>query len=487
MDQPDLGKLFNPASIAMIGVSAEGGKWGHIILLNILKGNYQGTVYPVNPREEAILGYKCYPTVRAIPDKVDLALIVTPAQVVPSLMDECGAKGIPFVVVITSDFSETGSEGAELEREVVARARKHGIRVVGPNSMGIFCSTSNLHAQMPPLMPLQGSVSMLSQSGNLGVQILGWGEQQGVGFEKFVSSGNEGDLNCVDFLRYFGQDEDTRVILAYLEGIDPGTPLVEEAQAISRKKPIIVFKGGRTAAGGRAAASHSGALAGADRIFKGAVEQAGMLGVTTSQALLDCAKAFANYPLPKGNRVGIITRGGGWGVITADCCDENGLVVPPLSAALIQRLDEFLPPYWSRGNPVDLVATIAYDPYPECLEILADWEGVDAVLALGVGSLLPSYPFSHEVKGPPQLLEAIHRASQDFERQIQNSDNILHGIGRLVKRAGKPIIAVGLGSEASHKTNLEEFQVVSFPTPERAVHVLRQMYKYRRFLDLRAS
>jgi len=336
-------------------------------------------------------------------------------------------------------------------------------------------------------MPLHGNISMFSQSGNLGVQMLGWGAEEGVGFEKFVSSGNEGDLTCADYLRYFGNDPDTKVILGYLEGIDPGMNLVPVAREISLKKPIIVYKGGRTAAGGQAAATHTGAMAGQYRIFESALRQAGVLEVKTSQALLDCARAFANCPLPVGNRVGIITRGGGWGVITVDACEENDLRIPPLPEKIVKKLDSHLPKYWSRGNPVDLVATIAHDSYLDCLEILTEWDGIDAVIALGAGRRIAKYPYSKKVKGPQPVVDAIQMASQYLEEHAKRPDWMLGGIGKLIKRTGKPIIVVSIGPEASHRSNLYESQVVSYPTPERAVRVLWQMYRYRRFLDARGG
>jgi acyl-CoA synthetase (NDP forming) len=482
MQDMNLEKLFNPHSVAMIGASANPRKWGFIILLNILKGNFKGNVYPVNPHEKSILGYPCYASVIDIPVAPDLAIITTPANAVAPLIDECGRKGIGFVVVISSDFSETGPEGAGLEQDVIERAKRHGIRLVGPNSMGIFSARSKLHAQMPPIMPLTGAVSMFSQSGNLGFQMLGWGVEEGVGFSKFVSSGNEGDLSSVDYLRYFAADEDTRVILGYLEGVDSGAELTHTAKAISKNKPIIVLKGGRTDVGGQAVASHTGAMAGASKIWKAALRQAGMIEVHTSQGLLDCAKAFANYPLPKGNRVGIITRGGGWGVITADGCAENRLEVPPLPQNVIRKLDKILPKYWSHRNPVDLVATIAKDPYLECLEILAAWEGIDAILALGAKRLMDSYPYSKEVKEPKPLVDAITLATEMIHQYAQKPDKVLLNLGQLVKEYHKPIIAVSLASEFSHRSFLEDFKVVSYPTPERAVRVLGHMVDYSRYL-----
>jgi acyl-CoA synthetase (NDP forming) len=483
MNELNLDKLFNPDSIAMIGASGSPGKWGFIIMINILKGNYRGTFYPVNPGRESILGYKCYASVKDISEPLDVAIITTPAKLVPPLIDECGEKGIPYVIVITSDFSETGSEGKRLEREVVARARSYGMRIVGPNTMGIFSSKSNLHALMPPVMPLQGPVSMFSQSGNVGVQMLAWGVDEGVGFEKFISSGNEGDLNCEDYLRYFNGDDATKVVLAYIEGIDPGVDLLSAAKEVSTRKPIIVYKGGRTDTGGKAAASHSGAMAGSSKIFSAAFRQAGMIEVTTGHELMDCAKALSTYPLPRGNRVGILTRGGGWGVMTADACEEYGLVIPPLPDKLIDKFDMLLPKYWSRGNPVDMVAVIDRDPYRECLDILADWDEVDAIIALGAGGRGHHFNYSKELKGTKELMEALAMSSHYIELRIKAQNETIKYIGELVKRSGKPIIAVSIGSNGTHRSNLSEYQVVSYPTPERAVRALKRMYDYRCFLN----
>ena len=485
MNNKNLDGLFNPKNIALIGASANPSKWGYLILLNILKGNYNGLIHPINPKENTILGIKCYPTIGDIPGPIDLAMITTPAQVVLPLVDECGKKGVSYLIVVTSDFSETGPEGAKLEREVVAKANEYGIRIVGPNTMGIFSAKPSLHALMPPVMPLHGPVSMFSQSGNVGVQMLAWGFDEGVGFEKFVSSGNEGDLNCIDYVEYFGQDIDTKVILAYLEGIDPDIRFKASIKEVSKKKPIVVFKGGRTKVGGRAAASHSGSMAGESRIFKGALRQAGMLEVLTSQALMDCAKTFSNYPLPKNNRIGILTRGGGWGVITADTCDENGLLVPPLPDGLIKKFDKILPKYWSRGNPVDMVATIARDPFLECLEILANWDDIDAVIALGAAERGFKFPHSPEVKEPKELVDTIQSITQFIDSRKDARSKTLEGIRSLVDSSGKPIVMVSIGTDASHKSYLEEYGIVSFPTPERAVRVLTQMCNYQKFLNSR--
>ncbi|MBU2644115.1 CoA-binding protein [bacterium] len=481
----NLDRLFNPRTIAMIGASATPGKWGNIILLNILKGNFKGRIFPVNPKAEKILGYPCYASVQDIPETIDMALITTPSQSILPLIDACGEKQIPFLVVVTSNFSETGDAGAKLEKEMIARAATYGIRIVGPNTMGIYSAESELHALMPMLMPLRGSVSMFSQSGNVGVQMMDYGQKEGVGFEKFVSSGNEGDLNNVDYLKYFANDKNTRVILGYIEGVDPGTGFLPTVRSISKSKPIVMFKGGRTEVGSRAAASHTGSLAGTREINRAAFRQAGIMEVQCSLELIDCAKAFANYPIPKGNRVGIITRGGGWGVITADSCEEAGLVVPPLPDDMIRRIDRILPDYWNRGNPVDLVATVADDPMPEILTMLAEWDGVDAVIALGAGFRSFNFEYSSDVTGPPELIETMRFMKSLFDNTSNAPDKILQLIADLVKKTGKPIISVSTGSQYSHKEFTERYKIVSFPTPERAVKVLKIMCEYHQIRQSR--
>jgi acyl-CoA synthetase (NDP forming) len=480
--RPNLDLLFNPRSVALIGASGTPGKWGFFVFLNILKGNYQGTIYPVNARAKEVLGIPCLAKVADLPGPVDLAVIATPAETVPGLIEACGAKGIPHLIVITSDFSETGPEGAELERRVVDQARSLGMRLVGPNTMGLFSAQTSLHALMPPVQPLTGPVSMFSQSGNVGTQFLAWGVEAGIGFDKFVSSGNEGDLTCVDYLTYFAEDEATRIIIAYLEGVDPDSDFLPAARKASRKKPVVVFKGGRTRAGSRAAASHSGALAGSYRIYQGVFRQAGLIEASTTQEIMDCTKALTVFPIPRGNRVAILTRGGGWGVITTDACEEAGLIVPPLPEEIVTKLDKILPRYWSRNNPVDMAAVITAEPFMECLEILAQWEEIDAVIALGGRASIPGrvsdQPGVHEqLKAQEGLLKQIAEYYQGSHEQVMNYT------GALIRETGKPIISVTMGSQDFHKESMEVYGLASYPTPERAVRVLRMMVDYGKFLS----
>lgn len=478
-----LDSLFNPKSLAMIGASATVRKWGFLILLNILKAGFTGKVYPINPKTKSILGFPCFPDVDSLPEIVDLAIITTPAHSVSGIIDECGKKGIQNVVVVTADFSETGPEGAKLEQEISDKAKSYGINLVGPNTMGIFSSMTNLHALMPMIMPLRGNVSMFSQSGNVGVQMLDYGQQENVGFEKFVSSGNEAVLTTEDYLSYFASDENTKVILGYIEGVDENSNFVKVAKEVTKKKPVLVMKGGRTEVGGKAASSHSGAMAGSTAIFRAAFRQTGVIEACNSQELIDCAKAFSTYPLPKGNRVGIVTRGGGWGVLAADACEENGLIVPALSRDLIDKLDKLLPKYWNRKNPIDLVATIAFDPLPDCLRLLAEWEEIDAILALGAGFRAFSYQYDESIKSPKELCDAISFMKEVMVEQHNNPDETLVEIADLVKKTQKPIISVSIGSDYAHKRYSEKYGIVSYPTPERAVRVLKHMADYNRYLS----
>lgn len=474
----DLDRLFNPKRVAMIGASANFGKWGNIILFNILKAGFKGEIVPVNPKKKSILGLDCYASVGDIPGEIDLAIITTPSKFVLSMMDEIGAKKIPFAIVVTANFSEAGEVGKAEEVELVASAKKNGIRLVGPNTMGIFSSKSCLHALMPMLMPLHGTVSMFSQSGNVGVQMMDYGQNENVGFEKFVSSGNEGDLSCNDYLNYFAHDKNTKVIIGYIEGIEDGSTFLPIAKMASRKKPIIIMKGGRTRTGSKAAASHTGSMAGSFKINLAAFRQAGIIEAHTSLELIDCAKAFSHYPIPKGNRVGIVTRGGGWGVIAADSCEEAGLEVPELPADIIKEIDKLLPDYWNRGNPIDMVATISHDPMTQIIRLLAEWDGVDSVIALGAGFRSFKIQHSSTTQFSKEVQESLDFLGDLRKQDADKPDPVLQYISDLVKETKKPIFSVSTGSDYAHKHYFENYEIVSYPTPERAVRVLKHMCEY---------
>jgi len=477
----DFSSLFYPKSIAMIGASSNPTKWGFIVMANIVKGGYKGKLLPVNPNSKEILGFKCYPKISDINDNVDIAIITTPAKTVLGVIDDLIAVGINIAILVTSDFSETGEEGAKLEKEIVEKARAGGLRLIGPNTMGIFSSGVKLTALMPPTVPIPGNVSMISQSGNVGTQMLAWGVEQGIGFSKFVSSGNEGDVTCEDYLEYLGRDDDTKIIVLYLESLDNGLNFIEIAREISLSKPIIVFKGGKTGVGMKAAASHTGAMAGSIEVYRSAFRQAGLIEATDTQEILDLVGGFLSFPLPRANRVTILTRGGGWGVITADECEAVGLKVPPLSQVVFDRLDKQLPKYWSKGNPVDMVAVISEGPFLECLDALASSDGTDAVISLG-GAVGEHFIESFKDKRLAKHMGISEDELNAFADQYaKESDEIKEVTAYLMDKYKKPLLNVEIGGGTSTREDMMKFGFYVYPTPERAVRVLYKLYEYNMF------
>jgi acyl-CoA synthetase (NDP forming) len=478
---PEFDLLFNPRSIALIGASNNLGKWGSIVFLNIKLGGYRGHLYPVNPREEAIFGHKAYPQITQIPDPVDLAIIAIPASLTMGAIRDCIEKGVRMAIVITSDFSETGEEGAKLEREMVATARSGGLRLIGPNTMGIFSASAGLTALMPPVRPRRGQVSLVSQSGNIGTQMMAWGENFGVGFNKYVSSGNEGDLRSEDYLAFFGNDPESKVILAYIEGLDDGREFWETAKRTTPAKPIIAFKGGKTDAGARAAKSHSGAMAGSRDIYEAAFRQAGIIWASTTEEMLEWAAAFSSLPLPRGNRVAILTRGGGWGVIAADACNEFGLEVPPLDENLIRKLDPIMPVYWSKGNPVDMAASMSLNAYLQSLEALISWDRVDAVISLS-GDVGPLAGLVSEVKKKAEGIIPGENLEKIAALVAEGRMRVYQRIRELIARYEKPVFAVGRNLARGKDEPVAEFSLPQFRSPERAAQAAGKLSQYFHYL-----
>lgn len=479
--KPDFGLLFNPKSIALIGASNNIGKWGAIVFLNIKLGGYAGSLHPVNPKEETVFGHKAYRRITEIPEPVDLAVIAIPASLTPGAIQDCLTKGVRMAIVITSDFSETGEKGARLEREMVDTARGGGLRLVGPNTMGIFSAAASLTALMPPVRPRKGGVSLVSQSGNIGTQMMAWGEKFAVGFDKYVSSGNEGDLRAEDFISFFGAAPESRVILAYVEGLDDGREFWETARRITPQKPIIAFKGGRTGAGARAAKSHSGAMAGSREIYEAAFRQAGIIRASTTEEMLEWAAAFSSLPLPRGNRVGILTRGGGWGVIAADACNEIGLEVPPLEESMIRVLDPVMPVYWSRGNPVDMAASLSMDAYLHSLEALVAWKEVNAVISLS-GDAGPVSAILAEVKKKAEGIISADQLDKIAAHLAASRTQVYRRICELIDRHRKPIFAVGRNLVRGKDGPAADFSLPLFRSPERAVLAAGKLFEYFRYL-----
>jgi len=489
----DLSPIFEPKCVALIGASNNPLKWGWVILSNILSHGYAGSVHPINPREENILGLKVYKSLLSVPEEVDLAIIVRPAQSVPQHVEECVEKGVKSAIVLAGGFRETGEEGAKLEREVVQIARRGGVLIVGPNTMGVYSASVSLLAIMSPIRVLKGEVSFISMSGNIGVNLLSMGSTENVGFNKFVSIGNQADITLEEYLKYFGDDPDTKIILIYIEGLRRGKKFMEVAEEITAKKPIIVLKAGRSTAGAKAARSHSGALAGSDMIYDAVFKQSGVIRVSTINRMLDLAKAFIHLPLPRGRRVGIVTWGGGYGVIAADACEAAGLEIPDIQEETIRELDKILPPYWNRGNPVDLVGTLDRSIQPKSLEILVKDENVDAVIASGFLIGGSGIKFA----SPETLKRGVSATERGIvpddrgvsleviaQKWIRSSDEKnMKKINELVEKYGKPIIAVTLTSDTRAIPKAWEKNTVVYPTLEVAAEVLAKMYEYKQYLD----
>ncbi len=485
---PDaIGSLFYPKSLAIIGASAKIGKWGHSLMVNTISGGFEGEIFPVNPKGGIIAGRKVYRSVAEIPADVDLAIVTIPAAATVALIPQFQKKGIQNVLLITSGFGETGKEGKRLERELVKTARRAGILVLGPNTMGICNPHIQMYCTGSPVMPQPGSTAMVAQSGNMGIQLLAFAEQQGIGIRAFCGSGNEAMMTIEDYLDGFEVDSLTRTVILYVESVKNGRRFFESARRVGKKKPIVLLKGGQSLAGKRAAESHTGAMTSDNRIFNAVCRQAGIIKVERPMDLLDLAAAFSSLPLPAGNRVAIMTLGGGWGVVTADLCAEFGLDVPDLTASLIARLDRLLPSYWSRSNPIDLVGERDLSLPLTVLDELMKWDGCDAVINLGIlGRRIMVKRFSESVlKADPdysaEFIGRLNRQYLDFE------DTYIKHIVSLMDHYQKPIFGVSMLPDEKNQTLYRvadsPFKGVFYSTPERAVQAYAKMVEYKHFLN----
>ena len=479
-----LDAVFNPRSIAVIGASGKFGKWGYLILSNIVTGKYKGKIFPVNPSGGTILNLPVFKDIFQIPEAVDLAFITTPARTIPGVLEECGKKGIKGVVLITSGFSETGKDGDALEKKVAHICKKNNITLVGPNTMGIIRPLAGLFATGTHTRPRKGSVAFVSQSGNLGLQLIHWAEQQGIGISLFVGSGNEALITSTDYFDWLETDSHTQIIIAYLETVGEGRRFLETAKRINKKKPLIILKGGRTEVGRAAAASHTGSMSGENAIFEAACQQAGVLNMSVPSDLLDLSAGFSSLPLPRGNRVGIVTLGGGWGVVTADRCNEKGLLVPPIPDSIVEKVGKYLPPFWSRGNPLDLVGSTDREVPIVAVEELLKWDGIDAVMCLGIVGRIEVARLtidSAKVVDPSVSAEEL----DEIERFIcEYEEKYVRTMVELMEIYQKPVVGVSLASSGGGTVMPipgKRYSGVFFKTPEKAVNVLASMVSYGQF------
>jgi acetyl coenzyme A synthetase (ADP forming)-like protein len=450
-----LNNFFNPKSIAVIGASKTPGKVGHDILKNIIQYGYDGAVYPINPAADEILGRKAYPSLQDVPDKIDLAVVVIPSKNVLDVIGQCGAKGIDSAIVITAGFRESGIEGSKLETELINKAREAGVRFIGPNCLGMIDTHSKINASFAAGMPAKGNIGFFSQSGALCLAILDRALPDEIGFSKFISMGNKADISDIDIMLALAEDENTKVILGYIEGVGDGRRFMEVAAEVSRKKPVIILKSGITSAGAKAASSHTGALAGREAAFDSAFKQSGVIRVDTINELFNYAVAFASQPLPKGPNIAIITNSGGPGILAADACDKAGLQLIPLHKELVDELRTFLPPVASFYNPIDILGDAGADRYEKALNTALKDERMNGIMVL----LTPT-------------------ATVDVDATAMAIVNI----SRLIDR---PILTSFMGKKTvgpAIKT-LTKYGVPNYSYPEEAVSSINAMYRYHLWIN----
>ena len=487
VDLKHIWKLFHPRSIAFIGASANISKWGHIMYSGVIAGKYQGKIYLVNATGGEIADRKVYTSVMEIPEPVDLAVITVPADKILPLIPQFEKKGIRNVLIITSGFSEVGTEGKILEEELVKKARQAGILIIGPNTMGICNPHISLYCIGSHVRPPAGGTSLLAQSGNLGTQLLAFAAKEDIGIRAYCGSGNEAMLTIEDYMDGFEVDEKTKNVVLYIESIKNGRRFFETARRVGLHKPVIVLKGGRTQAGSSAAASHTGAMASDTKVFMAACRQAGIIQAESPMDLLDLSAAFSSLPLPKGKNVALLTLGGGWGVVASDLCEENGLIVPRLSEDVISKFNNLLPPFWSHANPIDVVGDMNAKTYMKILEELSQWPGCDAIIHMGIigrkvmiRSILESTA-AVDNKYNAEFVEGSLQYIDSFEKQTMEQTVLL------MEKYNKPIVGVYLLSDDKTQTVTDvngcKYKGVNFITPERAVKSLAKMCQYSQWLN----
>ena len=478
--------LFYPKTIAFIGASAEISKWGHFMYSNVIAGNFPGDVYLVNPKGGEIGGRKVYKSVTEIPGQIDLAVVTVPASRVLPLIDELTQKAIKSVLLISSGFGETGAEGKILEDQLVSKAHEAGILFLGPNTMGICNPHISFYCTGTHVRPKAGDTVLVAQSGNLGTQLLAFADKEGIGIRAFSGSGNEAMITIEDYMECFEVDDLTKTVVMYIESIKNGRRFFEAARRVGRIKPVIALKGGRTQAGAHAASSHTGAMASNIKVFDAACKQAGIIQVESPMDLLDLSAAFSSLPLPKGKRIALLTLGGGWGVVASDLCIENGLVVQPLSDQIINKINNWLPPFWSHANPVDLVAEMSTEIHLAIAEELLKWDECDAIIHMGiigrrimVKSVLES-TIAVDNNYTQNLVDDNLKLLKTFE------DDLVNKTVGLMEKYNKPVVGVYLIADETSRTVNEidgcKYKGVIFPTPERAVKALAKMHNYSQWL-----
>ena len=446
-----LEKIFNPKSVAIIGATEKEGSVGKTVFCNLINSNYKGKIYPINSNRENVFGHKAYSNISLVDDEIDLVVIVTPATIVPKVLQESADKKIPAAVIISAGFKELGDPGIELENQIQEIIKKSGMRVVGPNCLGVMNPLIGFNATFACDIANPGSVAFISQSGALCTAVLDWSFKEKVGFSAFVSIGSMLDVNWGDLIDYFGSDQNTKSIIIYMESIGNARAFLSAAREVSLTKPIILIKAGRTDAAAKAAASHTGSLTGSDDVLDEAFKRVGVLRVNEISELFDMSEVLAKQPLPKGPRLTILTNAGGPGVLATDALILAKGKLTELSNETFQELNKILPPHWSRSNPIDILGDADAERYSKSLEIAANDPNSDGLLVI----LTPQ-----DMTDPEKTAEFLKRYAQ-----IPN----------------KPLIASWMGGPMVSKGNeiLNDAGIPTFSYPDRAVKAFVNMWKYQ--------
>jgi acetyltransferase len=451
-----LNNIFNPQRIALIGVTTNPNSVSGKVLINLVSGGFRGVVYPVNPDHEAVMGIPCYSAIQTLPRIPDLAIICTPAEKVPSVIKECGDFGIHGIIIMSAGFREIGEEGRKLEEQIKEQIRNYeGMRVIGPNCLGIIVPGLKLNASFAADMPRPGNIAFISQSGALCTSVLDWALEGKIGFSQFVSIGNSLDVEFGDLIDYFGEDENTHCIILYIESIRNPRKFMTAARAFARKKPIIVYKAGRFPESAQVAASHTGAMASEDAVYDAAFQRAGLARVYEIGDIFSVAELIGRNRFPQGPRLGIVTNAGGPGVMATDALIAANGQLSELSEETMARLNENLPEYWSHGNPVDVLGDARAKRIAKATQIVLEDSGVDAVLVI----LTP--------------------------QAMTNPNATAKEISALVPCTTKPILAAWLGGQSMHQADdiLVENGIPSYKTPEQAIRAFMTMVAYNRNLE----
>jgi acetyltransferase len=452
--------IFSPASVAVVGASTVPGKVGHDLFANILRGGYTGTLFPVNPKARSVLSVKAYPSLMDIPDPVDLAILVVPPHSALNVVDEAARKGVKGLVVVSAGFREVGPEGRAMEDAITARCREAGIRLVGPNCLGVINPhpSVRMNASFSNRMPAFGHISFISQSGALCTSVLDFAAERDFGFSKFISIGNKADVDELDLLRYLHQDDDTQVIMIYLEELRRGPEFIQEVKTITsgdRPTPVLVIKSGRTVAGARAAASHTGSLAGSEAVYDAIFKQAGMIRVDSIEELFNFAGAFAGKKTPSGNKVAIVTNAGGPGIVATDMTVSSGLTLARFHDETVEALQSHLPATANLHNPVDVIGDATQERYEKALEAVIKDENVDGALV---------------ILTPQSMTNALETAK---------------AIVKIDRKTPKPILCcfMGIFDVSAGVKVLQENRIPVYRFPEQAAKAFGALYRYSSWLN----